>query len=390
MALVNPNFLQFPKRYLFSTIEEKVLELRKKEANADILNLGVGDVALPLAQAIAEALKDAAEEMKKTVYGYGPSAGYLFLREKLLETEYAGQNFSSDEIFISEGIVRDICDIQELFHEDATVGIIDPTYPAYFDTSTLAGRCTYRIPCLEKNGFIPLPPDHAIDFVYLCSPNNPTGIAMTRSHLKMWIDWARKHQSILLFDAAYEAFITSEDVPKTIYEIEGAKEVAIEFRSFSKAAGFTGLRLGYTIIPKELPFNALWKLRQDIKTNGVSYPIQRAGMQALCDPGKKEAAAQVALYASHAKKLKHHIESLGFTCYGGKDSPYIWWKINSPDSWHFFDHLLNKLHLITIPGRGFGLSGEGFIRVSSFITETTLEKTLHRLYHFKDTLCAMK
>lgn len=399
MALMNINFLQLSRSYLFSTIGEKVKMLREKEKDAPLLNLGVGDIALPLAPSIVESLKDAADDMGESVHGYGPAEGHLFLREKLLEMEYGGLGFSTEEIFISDGIVRDICDIQDLFYHDATVGIIDPTYPAYFETTILAGKKIHLIPCLEENGFIPLPPNHKVDLVYLCSPNNPTGIAMTRAHLKLWIDWAKVHNTILLFDAAYEKFITSPDVPKTIYEIDGAKEVAIEFRSFSKSAGFTGLRLGYTVIPKELflysnkekqTINALWRLRQDIKTNGISYPIQKAGFATLFGAGKKEVERQVELYANNGKKLKHCIESLGFTCYGGTDSPYIWWKIPSPDSWKFFDFLLNELHIITIPGRGFGLSGEGFMRLSSFITEETLNQTINRLCNLGDKLCAMK
>ena len=399
MALMNINFLQLSRSYLFSTIEEKVRDLRAREKDAPVLNLGVGDIALPLVPKIVETLKDAADELGESVHGYGPSAGYLFLREKILEIEYPNCGFSPSEIFVSEGIVRDICDIQDLFYHTATVGIIDPTYPAYFETTILAGKKIHLIPCLEENGFIPIPPNHAIDLVYLCTPNNPTGIAMTRAHLKAWVDWAKKHNSILLIDAAYEKFISSPDVPKTIYEIEGAKEVAIEFRSFSKSAGFTGLRLGYTIIPNELflhsekgkeAANALWKLRQDIKTNGISYPIQKAGYASLVGTGKKEVDAQVELYSRNAKKIKHCLQNLGFTCYGGDDSPYIWWKIESEDSWKFFDFLLNELHLITIPGRGFGASGEGFIRISSFITEETLNEAIKRLATLGRILCAMK
>lgn len=382
---MNPSFSKLPKTYLFSTIAEKVKALPE---GVSPLNLGVGDIAFPLAPTIQNALKEAANEMSETVHGYGPAEGYLFLREKILETEYAGHDLSAKEIFISEGIVRDICDIQEIFEPNATVGIIDPTYPAYLNTSLLNGRKVTLIPCLEENGFIPLPPKDKIDFIYICSPNNPTGVAMTKDHLKLWIDWAVRHGSTLLFDAAYEKFISSPDVPKTIYEIPGAKEVAIEFRSFSKSAGFTGLRLGYTIIPKEQKSaNLFWRQRQDIKTNGVSYPIQKAGFQTLFGECKKEVDAQVELYSQHAQKLKETLTTLGFTCYGGVDSPYIWWKLEEPDSWKFFDYLLNELHLIGIPGRGFGLSGEGFMRLSSFITKETLNHATQKLQR---GLCATK
>ncbi len=403
MALININFLQLSRSYLFSKIGEKVKTLKEKNSDISILNLGIGDIALPLAPTIVESLKEAADAMGEQVYGYGSADGDLCLREKILETEYSNCGFETNEIFISDGIVRDICDIQDLFSPTSTVGIIDPTYPAYVETTILAGKKIHLIPCLEENGFIPIPPKYSIDLVYLCSPNNPTGIAMTRAQIKVWIDWAKEHKSVILFDAAYAAFITSSDVPKTIYEIEGAKEVAIEFRSFSKSAGFTGLRLGYTIIPKKLliisqnnthAVNSLWRLRQDVKTNGISYPIQKAGYSTLFGEGKREVDNQVRHYAANAKKLRIFIESLGFTCYGGIDSPYIWWKINSSNSWEFFDFLLNEFQIITIPGRGFGIEGEGFIRLSGFITEETLNQTINRLTNklsnTGDKLCAMK
>jgi LL-diaminopimelate aminotransferase len=384
MTVINTNFDKLPKSYLFSKIGEKVAALRAKDPSAQILNLGVGDIALPLASSVGVALNEAAKEMSSEVYGYGPAEGHLFLRQKILETAYAGLGITSSDIFVSEGIVRDICDIQDLFPPDATVGIIDPTYPAYFQSSVLAGKNPHLIPCLEENGFIPLPPNQRLDFVYLCTPNNPTGVAMTKKDLQLWIDWAIENKSVLLIDAAYEKFITSGDVPQTIFELPGAKDVAIEFRSFSKSAGFTALRLGYTVIPNK-KLNQLWRQRQDIKTNGISYPIQKAGYASLFGAGKAECEAQVSLYSRHAKKLKEALESVGYTCYGGLDSPYVWWKISEPDSWKFFDYLLEKLHLITIPGRGFGETGEGFIRLSSFITEKTLYETVQRLQ-----TCVMK
>ncbi len=384
MTTLNTNFDKLPKSYLFSRIGERVAALRAKEPSAQILNLGVGDIALPLAPTVSKALKGAADEMELIVHGYGPAEGHLFLREKILETQYADLEIDVDDIFISEGIVRDICDIQDLFPPSATVGIIDPTYPAYLQSSILAGKTPYLIPCLEENGFIPLPPNQRLDFVYLCTPNNPTGIAMTKKELTLWVDWAQEHETLLLVDAAYETFITSADVPRTIFEIPGAKDVAIEFRSFSKSAGFTALRLGYTVIPNKT-LNQLWRKRQDIKTNGISLPIQKAGYASLFGAGKVECEGQIALYSLHARKLKEAIESLGESCYGGIDSPYVWWKIKEPDSWKFFDYLLEELHLITIPGRGFGESGEGFIRLSSFITEKTLHETVQRLQ-----TCVMK
>jgi len=391
MAKLNTNFLTLPKSYLFSTISEKVRLFKEKNREAHLLNLGVGDIAFPLAPSIVESLKNSAIEVGEVVHGYGPAEGELFLREKILESEYSGFGFTAEEIFISDGIVRDICDIQDLFDKDAEVGIIDPTYPAYYNASLMAGKKIYKIPCLEENGFIPLPPEKKLDFVYLCTPNNPTGIAMTKPQLEIWVNWALKNQTVLLIDAAYEKFITSTNVCKTIYEIEGAKKVAIEFRSFSKSAGFTGLRLGYTIIPKEaFELNRLWRQRQDIKTNGISYPIQKAGFCSLYGAGKKECEAQVKLYSSHAKKLKKSLQGCGYTVYGGDDSPYVWWKIPNSNSFEFFDTLLHELGLITIPGSGFGPLGEGFIRLSSFISEKTCNDAMQRLATLGDKLCAMK
>lgn len=391
MTKLNTNFLTLPKTYLFSTIGEKVRAFKEKNSNDHLLNLGVGDIAFPLAPSIVESLQKSATEVGEHVHGYGPAEGELFLRKKILETCYIDLGLSTDEIFISDGIVRDICEIQDLFHKDAEVGIIDPTYPAYYNASVIAGRKIHKIPCLEENGFIPLPPEKKLDFVYLCTPNNPTGIAMTKSQLEIWVDWAIQNETVLLIDAAYEKFITSSTVCKTIYEIKGAKQVAIEFRSFSKSAGFTGLRLGYTVIPKEaFGLNKLWRQRQDIKTNGISYPIQKAGLHTLGGIGKEECDRQVKLYSSQAKKLKTSLLETGHIVYGGDDSPYIWWKIPHPNSFAFFDFLLEELGLITIPGSGFGPLGEGFIRLSSFISEATCNDAMQRLSTLGDKLCAMK
>ena len=384
MVQINSHFSNLSTDYLFPKIEKKVSFL-KTSKKTPLINLGIGDIALPLAPSIVTALQDASEEMGKTLYGYGPAEGYPFLREKIAQTEYT--SLSSDEIFISDGINRDICDILDVFDPAATIGITDPTYPVYSHMGTLLGKNIYTIPCLEENGFEPLPPQVPVDLIYLCSPNNPTGVAMQKKTLQKWVDFAKKEACVLLFDAAYQAFITSPEIPKTIYEIPGAKEVAIEFKSFSKSAGFTALRLGYTVIPKELglgytpPFslNALWKTRQNIKSNGTSFPIQKAGLAALSDPGKQEIQKQLRRYLNNGKKLKKAIQSLGFLCYGGENSPYLWWKIPYKSSWEFFDLLLQKLHLITIPGEGFGPHGEGYVRLSSFLTEPCAEETVQRL-----------
>jgi LL-diaminopimelate aminotransferase len=399
MLKVNENFLKLPKTYLFSKIAEKVSILKSKTPDADLLNLGIGDICYPLAQKVANSFIETANELSAKVHGYGPAEGHLFLREKILSTKFETIDLHPDEIFISDGIVRDICDVQDLFAEDSTIGIIDPTYPAYFQTSIIAGKKIFQIPCHKENGFIPKPPKERYDLIYLCTPNNPTGTAMTRSDLKLFVDYAREHNSLLLVDAAYAAFITSSDIPKTIYEIEGAKDYAIEFHSFSKSAGFTSLRLGYTIIPKNIQIslkeetislNTLWRQRQDIKTNGISLPIQKAGYQTLFGKGKEETESQVATYKKHALGLKNHLKKIGFEVYGGEDAPYVWWRIPNSNSWEFFEHLLNKHHLITIPGEGFGLRGEGYIRLSGFITNLTFEKSLERFNHVGDELCAMK
>lgn len=377
---INPQFLKISKKYLFSEIEKRAAELLEKKPNADVVNLGIGDVALPLTPLVQKALAEGVEEMRKKPIGYGPGSGYSFLKQKILDVEYQKYGFGLKEIFITDGINPGICYISDLFDRDSRVGIQDPTYPLYHDLAVLLGmEKITRLPCLEKNNFIPKPPTVPLDLIYLCSPNNPTGTAMTRKDLKEWVDYAKQHKAILIFDAAYDAFIRSKDVPSSIYEIEGAKEVAIEFRSFSKTAGFTGLRLGYLILPKETGLLEYFHLRQDIKTNGVSYPVQRAGLAALSKEGRTEAMEQVNHYLRSAKEIKSLLEKRGFTCYGGVDSPYIWWKITDRDSWSFFDHLLNKFHIISIPGKGFGECGEGFVRLSCFINQETTQKALERL-----------
>lgn len=369
---LNPQFTKFSKQYLFSEIERRKAELGN--TGREIVNLGIGDVAEPLGLYIQRAVIEAVEEMGRRPIGYGPGCGYLFLKEKILEVEYRKYGFSTTEIFITEGINPGLCYVSDLFDQDLRVGMQDPTYPLYYDLSLLSGREEItKLPCLEENHFIPKPPTEPLDLIYLCSPNNPTGTAMTRRDLKEWVDYARKHGAILLFDAAYESFIQSKDVPRSIYEIEGAKEVALEFRSFSKSHGCTGLRIGYLVLPKETGLVEHFHLRQDIKTNGIAYPMQKAAMAAL------DCKADVHHYLEHAKELKSILAKKGFTCYGGVDSPYIWWKIPTDDSWGYFDFLLKKFHLITIPGRGFGEAGEGFIRLSCFLNRENALKAMERL-----------
>jgi len=391
MVYLNTHFKKLKREYVFPIIERKLAEAREKHPRLSVVNLGVGDIALPLVPAVAKALCDATQEMttKSGMRGYGPSEGYSFLKEAISKTGYAGCNIHPDEIFISEGTNGDSTNIQELFGSKCKIGIPDPTYPAYLDSAIIGGRLSKvtLLPCTEENGFCPVPPQEHLDVVYLCSPNNPTGVAMTRVELKAWIDYAKRENAILLLDNAYEAFVTSPDVPRSIYEMEGAKEVAIEFRSFSKSAGFTGLRCAYTVVPKAIEngqMNKLWLKRQSIKYNGVSYPIQRAAEASLSPLGLKETRAQVEHYLEQAQLLSTGLTKLGFSCVGGQDAPYIWWKVPSgKTSWEFFDEILEKCHLISIPGRGFGRHGEGYIRLSTFTTADQAQLALERL-------CALK
>jgi LL-diaminopimelate aminotransferase len=393
MVKLNPNFSRLKREYIFPIIDQKLAELKKAHPDVKVINFGVGDIALPLAPTIAKAINRAVEEMtqKEGMKGYGPHNGYAFLREAIASNEFSHLGISADEIFISDGANSDTVNILELFSGSSIVGITDPTYPAYLDSTIISGKKKILLfPCLPQNDFAPQPPRQHCDLVYLCSPNNPTGIAMTKSQLQRWVDYALKEQALLLLDNAYEAFITSADVPRSIFEIPGAKECAIEFRSFSKSAGFTGLRCAYTVLPKtvqvrlnrkRIPLHSYWDRRQATKFNGVAYPIQRGAEAVYTKAGKQETSTQVASYLTQAKKLKEGLTQNGFTCYGGVDSPYIWWKTpKGKSSWEFFDDLLRKCHLISIPGRGFGSHGEGYMRLSAF---TTPEKTTLALKRFQ-------
>lgn len=390
MAALNPHFSRFKREYIFPIIEQKLDDLKKEFPDVQILNFGIGDVALPLAPAIAQVIADSTLEMAQEgkMRGYGPSNGYAFLREAIATHEFSG--ISADEIFISDGANSDAVNILDILDQASTIGVANPTYPAYLDASILNGhKNIVSIPCLAENNFAPQPPEEHCDLVYLCSPNNPTGVAMNRDELKAWVDYALRHNALLLYDNAYEAFITSPDVPKTIFEIEGAKQCAIEFRSFSKTAGFTGLRCAYMVLPKTVcvkfegetvSLHSYWYRRQATKFNGVAYPIQR-GAEAVYSPeGQKQTKAQIALYLTQAKRLREGLTELGFTCYGGIDSPYVW--VKTPDgltSWEFFDLLLKQCHLICIPGVGFGAAGEGYVRFSAFTTQDFVTLALERL-----------
>lgn len=392
MAAINSCFQRLKRIYIFSLIEEKIDTLYQKISPNQLINLSIGDIALPLIPIATQAMSQAVLEMGtfSGLKGYGPSNGYLFLREAIANAHFATLQITPDEIFISDGINTDITNILDLFSLSCSVGIPDPAYPVYLDATILSGRTNIMtLPCLETNQFHPQPPDEPCDLIYLCSPNNPTGIAMNKDLLTTWVNYALKHKAVIFFDHAYEAFISSADVPHSIFEIPGAKECAIEFRSFSKSAGFTGLRCSYTILPKalkarykdqEISLHALWHRRQVAKSNGVAYPIQKGALATLLPQGQNEIKTQIHSYLAQAKALKQGLIQLGLTCYGGVDSPYIWVKTpKGKTSWEFFDELLIKCHLISIPGIGFGKYGEGFVRFSAFTTPNKIDLALKRI-----------
>lgn len=399
MIKANENYLKLPGSYLFSDIARKVNEFIKQNPEAKIIRLGIGDVTLPLPQAVINAMHNATDEMAKqvTFRGYGPEQGYSFLTEKIA-TEYKEKNIdiAIEEIFISDGSKSDTGNIGDILSVDNKIAITDPVYPVYVDTNVMAGRSgtlgadgkwsdiTY-LPCTAENNFTPQLPEKPVDVIYLCLPNNPTGTTLTRDQLKVWVDYAKENKALILFDAAYEAYITENDVPHSIYEIQGAKEVAIEFRSFSKNAGFTGTRCAFTVIPKDLnaytttgetvALNQLWNRRHTTKFNGTSYIIQR-GAEAVYSPeGKAEIKQMVAYYMENARLIREGVQSLGLQVFGGVNAPYIWLKTpNNMTSWEFFDYLLTNAHVVGTPGVGFGPHGEGYFRLTAFGSrESTLE-----------------
>ena len=396
MFTINENYLKLQGNYLFSTIAGKVNEYKANNQNADIIRLGIGDVTQPIVPAIIKALHKAVDEMgtEEGFHGYGPEQGYAFLRETIAREDYRarGCEIQADEIFISDGAKCDVGNIQEIFGIDNRVAICDPVYPVYVDTNVMAGRTgTYNsvtngfdgliyMPCTPMNGFVPELPSVTPDIIYLCFPNNPTGMTITKEGLQQWVDYANKNAAVILYDAAYEAYISEKGIPHSIYECEGARTCAIEMHSFSKNAGFTGLRLGYTVIPKELLSNgislhSLWSRRHGTKYNGAPYIVQRAGEAAYSESGKKQLSEQIAYYMRNAKTIREGLNSYGYTVYGGANAPYIWWKVpNGKKSWQFFDELLEKVQIVGTPGVGFGVNGEGFFRLTAFGTyENTIE-----------------
>lgn len=396
MSFVNENFLKLQKNYLFSTISKKVETFTKENPEKEIIKLGIGDVTKPIIPSCIKAMHQAVEEMEeeKSFKGYGPEQGYEFLRKKIIEEDYQkrGIAIKINEIFLSDGAKCDTGNIQELFSIYNTVAITNPVYPVYLDSNIMAGRTDIvYLPIIEENQFEPELPKQKVDLIYLCFPNNPTGTVLTKKQLKRWVDYARENQSILFFDAAYEAFIQEKDVPHSIYEMPGAKEVAIEFKSFSKTAGFTGIRCAYTIVPEEvkaytqkqqkISLNQLWNRRQCTKFNGVSYITQKAAEAIYTTEGQKQIKQNIAYYLENAKILLEGLKEIKIKAYGGKNSPYIWLKTPKQyTSWEFFDILLKETGIVGTPGVGFGQNGEGYFRLTAF---NTREKTMEAMKRIK-------
>ncbi len=402
MYKINANYCKLPGSYLFSTIGKKVNEYSAANPDKKLIRLGIGDVTLPLPGAVIDALHTSVDEMAdaKTFRGYAPDLGYEFLRSAIVENDFKarGVDISIDEIFVSDGAKSDSGNIGDIFDVDNRIAVCDPVYPVYVDSNAMSGRTgeydkatekwsnvTY-MPCTMENGFVPALPTERADIIYLCYPNNPTGATATKEQLQAWVDFAIKNGSVIIFDAAYEAYISEPDIPHSIYECEGAKTCAIEIRSFSKNAGFTGTRLGYTVVPKELvcdgvSLNSLWARRHGTKFNGAPYIIQRAGEAVYSDAGKAQTKEMVAYYMNNAKTIREGLKDAGYTVFGGVNAPYIWLK--TPDkmtSWEFFDYLLEKVGVVGTPGSGFGPSGEGYFRLTAF---GSLENSLEALDRIK-------
>lgn len=389
---INQNLAALPAGYLFAEIAKRVKEYSAAHPDADILRLGIGDVTLPLVPAVVDAMKTAADEMGTLsgFHGYGPDFGYDWLIDAIIAGDYAsrGVEIGKDEVFVSDGAKSDVGNLQELFGPDAKIAVTDPVYPVYVDSNAMAGRLgAYEngkwtnlnyLPCTAENGFVPPLPKDDIDVVYLCYPNNPTGTVLTKEQLKVFVDWALRHNALIVYDAAYKAFISGPDVPRSIYEIPGAKKCAIECCSFSKTAGFTGTRCAYTVVPRELVFdgvslNRVWGRRQATKFNGVSYVTQKAAAAVYTEAGQKQIMENIAYYRENAKVIREGLASAGMQVFGGEHAPYIWLKTpGTLSGWDFFDLLLDKAHVVGTPGEGFGPSGAGYFRLTAF---NTLEKT---------------
>jgi LL-diaminopimelate aminotransferase len=402
---INEHYLTLKPTYLFSEIARRVKTFAAAHPDARLIRLGIGDVTLPLAPTVVRAMHEAVDEMARadTFRGYGPETGYECLAEQIAAHDYGarGVRVATDEIFVSDGAKSDTGNIQEIFSADARVALVDPVYPAYVDTNAMAGRAgtigadgryskLLYLPATAENNFRPPLPDRPVDLLYLCYPNNPTGATLPRDVLRTWVDWARRHHAVILYDAAYEAYIRDPDVPHSIFEIEGARECAIEFRSFSKTAGFTGTRCAFTVVPKELQgrtasgepssLHALWFRRQSTKFNGVPYVVQRGAAASYTDAGRKEVRTAVDFYMENARIIRDGLRAAGFQVYGGENAPYIW--VKKPpglDSWALFDRLLTAAHVVGTPGVGFGPSGEGYFRFTAFGRRDQTEEAVERI-----------
>lgn len=400
---INQNLAALPAGYLFAEIAKRVKEYSAAHPDADILRLGIGDVTLPLVPAVVDAMKAAADEMGTLsgFHGYGPDFGYDWLIDAIIAGDYIsrGIEMGRDEVFVSDGAKSDVGNLQELFGPDAKIAVTDPVYPVYVDSNAMAGRLgAYEngqwtnlnyLPCTAENSFVPPLPKDDIDVVYLCYPNNPTGTVLTKAQLKLFVDWALAHNALIVYDAAYKAFISGPDIPRSIYEIPGAKQCAMECCSFSKTAGFTGTRCAYTVVPKELVFdgvslNRIWGRRQATKFNGVSYVTQKAAAAVYTEEGQRQIMANIAYYRENAKVIREGLASAGMRVFGGEHAPYIWLKTpGTLSGWDFFDLLLDKAHVVGTPGEGFGPSGAGYFRLTAF---NTLEKTKEAVKRITDIL----
>ena len=404
MALINEHFLKLQNNYLFSDIAKKVNSFKVTHPKDKIIRMGIGDVTQPLAPAVIEAMHKAVEEMasKDTFHGYGPEQGYPFLIDAIIKNDYASRGvfIEPSEVFISDGAKSDCGNIGDMLRHDNSIGVTDPVYPAYIDSNVMSGRTgvlengkwsdVVYIPCTEENNFVPDLPSRRVDILYLCYPNNPTGTVISKAELKKWVNYALENDTLILYDAAYEAYIQDPDIPHSIYEIKGAKKVAIEFRSFSKTAGFTGVRCGYTVVPKELtaatlegeriPLNRMWNRRQCTKFNGTSYITQRAAEAVYSAEGKAQIKETINYYMTNAKIMKEGLEATGLKVYGGVNAPYLWVKTpNGLSSWRFFEQMLYEANVVGTPGVGFGPSGEGYIRLTAFGDHNDCMEAMRRI-----------
>ncbi len=409
MATINENFLKLKAGYLFPEIARRIDKFKENNPDADVISMGIGDVTQPLVPAVVNAMKAAIDDMSKaeSFHGYGPEQGYEFLRKAIAKNDYKsrGVDMDIDEIFVSDGAKCDTGNIQEIFGIDNTIAVTDPVYPVYVDTNVMAGRTgeakedgSYEgivyLSCNVENNFTPELPDEDVDIIYLCYPNNPTGAVASKESLKKWVDYAKANKAVIFFDAAYERFITEQDVPHSIYEVEGAKEVAIEFRSFSKTAGFTGTRCAFTVVPKALKaytgkgdaidVNPIWNRRHSTKFNGVSYVTQKGAAAIYTDEGRKQVDEVIDIYLGNAKHIRESLKECGIESYGGVNAPYIWMKTpEGMSSWEFFDELLNKAHVVGTPGAGFGSAGEGYFRLTAFAQPEKVKEAMNRFSKLK-------